>query len=45
MAYTLEEVAGCTGVDNRVPCGCPYCTAKREAARAELEANRPDEEV
>jgi hypothetical protein len=39
-----EEVEGCTGVDNKVPCGCPHCTAKREAARAELDAGRPDRE-
>jgi hypothetical protein len=39
------EVEGCTGVDGKVPCGCPHCTAKREAARAELDAGRPEREV
>jgi hypothetical protein len=35
---------GCTGVDNHVPCLCPWCTQKREAARAELDAGRPERE-
>jgi hypothetical protein len=35
---------GCTGVDNKSPCSCSWCTQKREAARAELDAGRPDRE-
>jgi hypothetical protein len=43
---TVDECVcpDCTGVDGKIPCGCPYCSYKREAARAELDAGRPERE-